>query len=208
MSRVGRLFRDYVAEHRAGRGANPQVYLSEVAAAERAEFIALIDGYLSRAPRRAFDVEAFHGSAAEQTVDLLDRALVGESGLWPALLPELRHRAGLKRTDLVARLTTTLGLTGREARVGDYYHRMEQGRLAAAGVSDRVLGALGELLGESAEALRTAGSSLSPSAGPLASPAFARTAPEEPTAPAGAPSAGSTGADARPDEVDELFAGR
>ncbi len=207
MRGVDRLFRDYVAEYRAGLGADPQAYLREVAPADRAELVALIDGYLSRAPRRAFDPGAFPGSSAEQTVDMLDRALVGESGLWPALLPELRHRAGLKRADLVTRLTTALGVVGRESKVGDYYHRMEQGRLAPAGVSDRVLGALGELLGESAEALRLAGSALSPSPGPPDSPAFARAASPEAVAAAAPPSAVPTGADARRDEVDELFTG-
>jgi hypothetical protein len=207
MRPVDRLFADYVAEHQASPGADSQAYLSQVTPADRAELIALIDGYLSRAPRRTFDVGAFRGSSAERTVDMLDRALAGESGLWPALLPELRDRAGLKRGELVQRLTAALGVTGREAKVEGYYHRMEQGRLTATGVSDRVLAALGELLGESAEALRAAGAALSPSAGADDSPAFARAALADPVAAPAASSAPAAAADAQRDAVDELFTG-
>jgi hypothetical protein len=208
---VDRLFSDYVAEHQAGRGVDPQAYLRQAAPTERAELVALIDGYLSRAPRRTFDPVAFRGSSAERTVDMLDRALAGESGLWPALLPELRHRAGLKRGELVQRLAAALGVAGREAKVGEYYHRMEQGRLTATGVSDRVLTALGELLGESAGALRTAGAALAPSAGPGDTPAFARAALADPVAASAAASDASAAApdaaDTERDAIDELFTG-
>jgi hypothetical protein len=210
MRPVDRLFADYVAEYQAGPGVDPQAYLSQAALADRAELIALIDGYLSRAPRRTFDPNAFRGSSAQRTVDMLDRALGGESGLWPALLPELRDRAGLRRGELVQRLTAALGVTGREAKVGGYYHRMEQGRLTATGVSDRVLAALGELLGESTEALRAAGAALSPFAGADDAPAFARAAladPVDASAAPGDPAPAADGADTQRDAVDDLFTG-
>lgn len=206
MTDLDRLFGEYVADHQAGGEADPRDYLSRVAAAERAELAALIDAYLARAPREAFDPAAFRGSRAERIVDELERAIAGQAGLWPALLPRLRDRAGLKRSRLVERLAAALGVQDREDKVAGYYHQMEQGLLPAAGVSDRVLEALGRIVGETAEALREAGSALRPSSeGPAAAPAaaFARRAYAE-----AAPSPEASAAqEARWDEVDELFRG-
>ena len=92
------------------------------------------------------------------------------------------------------------------AKVGAYYHQMEQGTLAAAGVSNRVLEALGQIVGETAQALREAGGA--PVGGPAGAPpqAFARRA----HTPGAAPMRASA---ARPpetgewDEVDRLFRG-
>jgi hypothetical protein len=84
---------------------------------------------------------------------------------------------------------------------------MEQGLLPAQGVSDRVLSALGQLVGETTQALREAGRSLAPSGeGPAAAPAaFARRVYAEP---AGAQSPGTQAPTAGDwDEVDELFRG-
>lgn len=208
MSDVDRLFGDYVAEHRSGGTADPSVFLQRVSPGERSELAALIDRYLSRAPRRRFDPAAFRGSAAEQLVGDLERALGGQSGMWPTLLPELRHRAGVRRGELVARLSAALGVSGREQKVAEYYHQMEQGLLPPAGVSDRVLSALGEIVGSSLEALRTAGEELTPFAGqarPLRT--FARRA-EAGAPPELAPSAAAAAAaEAEADEVDRLFRG-
>ncbi len=77
--------------------------------------------------------------------------------MWPALLPRLRNRAGLKRSQLVERLASALGTGDKTDKVAVYYHQMEQGTLPARGVSDRVLEALGQLVGETAQALRSAG---------------------------------------------------
>ena len=59
-----------------------------------------------------------------------------------------------------------LGVTGGEEKVADYYHGMEQGTLASAGVSERVLDALGEIYGGSAELLRELGEPLGEGRGP------------------------------------------
>src|ERR1700760_965439 len=136
-----RLRAKYIEEHRGGGAADPTTFLSRAVASDRRELAALIDGYLSRAPRQQFNAVGFRGSRSEQVVDELERALGGQSGLWPALLPELRHRAGLKRAEVVARLAGRLGLARREPKVATYYHQMEQGILPSAGVSDRVLAA-------------------------------------------------------------------
>lgn len=207
MSDIDRLLAEYVAEHRAGGDANPRDYLTRTSPPQRTVLAALIDAYLARAPRRQFDEEKFRGSGAERTVDELERAIGGQAGLWPALLPRLRDRAGLKRSELVQRLAVALGVSDRSDKVAGYYHEMEQGLLPAQGVSDRVLDALGRLVGETTQGLREAGRALTPSGeGPTAvSPAFARRVTAEP---ASAPrSAIQPARDKEWDEVDELFRG-
>ena len=84
---------------------------------------------------------------------------------------------------------------------------MEQGLLPAQGVSDRVLSALGQLVGATTQTLREAGRALAPTGeGPAAAPAaFARRAYAEPAeAPAPAAQPPRVG---EWDEVDELFRG-
>jgi hypothetical protein len=204
---VNQLLADYIAEHRAAGDADPTHYLSRVSPAQRTELAALIDAYLARAPRQQFDEASFRGSTAERTVDELERAIAGQAGLWPALLPRLRDRAGLKRSELVERLAAALGAKDRQDKVAGYYHEMEQGLLPAQGVSDRVLSALGQLVGETTQTLRQAGRALvATGEGPAAAPAaFARRAftdPAEASAPpAQRPPVGEW------DEVDELFRG-
>src|SRR3954447_14272438 len=201
MTDVQGLLEAFIAEDRSGVG-DPATYLARVEGADRAELEALIDGYLARAPRRAFDRAAFAASPAVGVV----ASLAGSSGTWPALLPRLRDRARLRRAELVARLAADLDVGGREAKVASYYHAMEQGTLPSAGVSDRVLEALGRIVGESAAALRAAGS-LAPPPPPAAPAAFARVASP---APGFAAAASVTAGRAEPpprDEVDELFTG-
>lgn len=208
MSNVDRLLADYIAEHRSGGDADPRAYVARAAPDERVELAALIDAYLARAPRRSVDLENVGSSGAHRTVDELERALAGQSGLWPAVLPRLRHQAGLRRSELVARLAGALGVDDGEEKVAGYYHQMEQGLLPAAGVSDRVLEALAGIVGESAQALRNAGRALgaaTPGAG-RTSAAFARRTYPEGAAPS-APALSGAGEPTQFDEVDELFRG-
>jgi hypothetical protein len=208
MTDVDRLLADYIAEHQAGGDADPREYLSRAAPPQRVELAALIDTYLARAPRQAFDQAAFRGSSAERTVDELERAIAGQAGLWPALLPRLRDRAGLKRSELVERLAAALGVGARKQKVAGYYHEMEQGLLPARGVSDRVLEALGVIVGETAQTLRDAGRALTPPGhGPTTTHAraFARRAYSE--LGAAEPAAAPAPPRAEWDEVDELFRG-
>jgi hypothetical protein len=208
MSEVDRLFTEYVSEHQAGGEADPRSFLARASPDDRAELAALIDGYLIQAPRRAIDPETIRGSAVERTVDELERVLGGRSGLWPALLPRLRDRIGLKRSELVQQLADALGVGSRSEKVAGYYHQMEQGILPAAGVTDRVLEALSRLLGESEESLREAGRAVRPpgEAGAPASAAFARVARSE-TAMAPPGTAPEPVEPAEWDEVDQLFRG-
>jgi hypothetical protein len=208
VSDVERLLADYIAEHRAGGEADPGAYLSRASPAERGELAALIDAYLARAPREPFDQARFAGSTTERTVDELERAISGQAGLWPALLPRLRDRAGLKRSALVEQLAAALGVSDRREKVAGYYHEMEQGLLPAAGVSDRVLEALGRIVGESAHTLKDAGRALTPTGEGPAAPAAAAFARRAYAEPAGAPPPGTPPSPAGEwDEVDELFRG-
>jgi len=207
MDIVETLLGQYIEEHRSGGAADPVEYLSRAPAARRRELAALIDGYLARAPRTPLEQQPAPEPHSEVTVEALSRSIGGASGLWPALLPRLRDRVGLKRRELVEQLAGMLGVSDRRAKVEFYYHEMELGALPAAGVSDRVLEAISKLLGTTAAELRDAGTALgSGLAASTQAPAFTRLAtvdaasapPAEDTARAG---------DEQWDEVDELFRG-
>lgn len=208
MADVDRLLSEYIQEHKREGSADPLRYLDQVEGGDRHELTALIDGYLARAPRRAWDPDAYARSGASALVDRLDRALHGESGRWPTLLPELREKRRLARSELVKRLAAALGVTGREDKVAAYYHEMEQGLLPARGVSERVLDALAEIVGAPAEALRRAGEAASQGGAPPAPGAvFTRMSAPAEVMEEALPVAGSP-ARAEPwDEVDQLFRG-
>jgi hypothetical protein len=208
MADVERLLHDFIAEDREA-GADPAAYLARAHGTDRAELEALIDAYLARAPRRRFDAAAFQQSRARRATDELSRALVGQSGWWPALLPRLRWSARLRRAEVVERLAHELEAEDREAKVAAYYHAMEQGTLPAEGVSDRVLEALGAIVGTTAARLRDAGRGLggAPS-GAGAGAAFARVgAPDPELAQEVPPVAVGPTAPAERDEIDDLFTG-
>ena len=209
MADVERLLHEFIAEDRSGGDADPLAYLTRTRGTDRVELEALIDAYLARAPRRRVDPTADQPAAARRAVDELTRAVAGRSGWWPALLPRLRAAARLRRSEVVDRLARDLGATEREAKVGAYYHAMEQGTLPAAGVSDRVLEALATIVGTTAGRLRDAGCAIGgPPPDPHAGAAFARIGTPDPElleeprpAPAPAPPVGQR------DEIDELFTG-
>jgi hypothetical protein len=209
---VDRLFREYVVDHRAGRGADPLEYLARAPEdADRAELTALIDGYLARAPRRRWDPAAFAGSSAERIAENLDRAITGSAGRWPVELPRLRERAQVRRAELVERLAAALGVAGREPKVATYYHQMEQGQLDAAGVSDRALEALAEIVGTTRDALRQAGQAIAPGGStpaPSGGSVFARRAIPDAAYTAAPPAAPAASAPEEEwDDIDDLFRG-
>jgi hypothetical protein len=207
MDPLQQLLTDYIAEHSTGGVADPQVLLSRAEPTQRERLAELIDGYLARAPRQAFDPVRFAQSPAARIVANLETALDAEIAAWPVLLPRLRVRAALKRSELVARLADGLGVSAKRDKVAVYYHQMEQGQIPGAAVTDRVLDVLGDLLGETRQSLRSAGERSGPPTGVAGLAAFARTA-------VSAASAGAPGDEGPPqaedsdwDEVDELFLG-
>jgi hypothetical protein len=211
MAEVEQLLSQYIAEHRSGGTADPVEYLDRLEGQDREELAALIDAYLARSPGRAWDPEAFGGSPAERLSESLARSLQGASGLWPTILPRLRDRARVKRDELVQRLADALGVSGHEDKVEVYYHQMEQGLLPSAGVSNKVLDALGGIVGASADFLRQAGRPIGEGRLSDERVVYARLAfPDERfAADEEAPAAPrSPGAPAEEwDEVDELFRG-
>ena len=160
MADVEKLLSEYIAEHRAGGAADPIGYLDQLQGTDRDELALLIDAYLARSPGRSWDREAFSGSTSERLTESLARSFEGASGLWPTILPRLRDRAQITRGALVHRLAEALGGADHEQKVEGYYHEMEQGLLPSAGVSPKVLIALGALVDASAEFLRKAGEPL------------------------------------------------
>jgi hypothetical protein len=215
MSDVDGLLAEYIERLATSGHADPLPYL-ERAGDDRLELAALIDAHLERVPRRR-SPPAARNAADDAIVDELQRSIGGAGGLWPALLPRLRARAGLKRSELVARLAEALDARDSTDRVAGYYHQMEQGRLPSAGVSDTVLSALGALVGETADVLRAAGRPLASPLPPRPHQAYARTTradtPEAhdsiaaPAAPAPARAAADPGDTerAREDRIDGLF---
>jgi hypothetical protein len=186
MTDAERLFAEYLREHKTGGDADPGTYLARATPTERTELAAMIDAYLARAPRQAFDPKGAAGMSTERTVDELERVLTGQAGLWPALLPRLRDRAGLRRSELVEQLSDALGVGSQAEKVAAYYHEMEQGLLPAEGVTDRVLDALGRIVGENADALREAGQAVAKGMGPgraESGAAFARRSHGDPLQP-------------------------
>jgi hypothetical protein len=219
MNEVERLFRDFVAEHKSGGEADPRAFVDQLTDdTDRLELAALIEHYLERAPGKRWDPQEFAASKAAQVTDsiLAEWELAGERQEetvgWRELLPALRTRARIMRREVVARLAETLGVPDKQEKVGTYYHRMELEELPVEGISNRVLEALGEILGESAETLRRAGRVRTGSKPVAPGVAFTRTAFPGPDAPSGeaaekpARSAGAPGEDER-DLVDELFTG-
>jgi hypothetical protein len=152
-----RLLTEYIAEHRSGGDADPRLYLNRVPDADRVELAALIDGYLARAPRAAFDPNDYKSSPASTTAQGLERSFRGSSGLWPALLPRLRAQAGLDPSQLAGRLAAQLGAAHNESKVGAYYEQMERGTLPPAGVSSHALETLAAIVDRSPAALAEAG---------------------------------------------------
>ena len=213
MADVDRLFEEFIERQLAGEKPDPYEYMDKLTGDNREELGDLIEEFLEQAPREAWDPEGFRGSAAEQIVEQFDRSMSGASGLWPSLLPRLRHRLKIQREELVKRLADSLDVGDKWEKVGIYYHRMEQGRLPSQGVSDKVLESLGSIVGMSAEALRRAGRQIGPAgqappADAQERPAFARKALPDPDY---MPDADETRLAApeseEADEVDRLFQG-
>ena len=210
MAEIERLIDEFAADYEAGRDADPAKFLDRVEPGRRQELAERLDRYLMTAPTRRWDPKAFEGSLAQRASDRVYESLEGVSGTWPELLPHLRNQARIKRRELVERLAGALGFDAEPQieKIGDYYNRMEHGRLPATGVSGRVIDALATVLGTDAERIRTAGSRIGES-GEDAQTAFARTAfPDAEladadalaeTAPAQSPGS------ATHDEIDALF---
>ena len=71
----------------------------------------------------------------------------------PALLPRLRASAGMSARELAGRLTSALGVPGREGKLERYVERLERGELDGRRLSQRLLDALARVLSIDADTL-------------------------------------------------------
>jgi len=165
MADVDRLFGEYIEQHLAGARPNPRDFTDQLAGEQREELVDLIDLYLLDAPSEPWDAAAFRDSPEARALEGFERALRGQAGLLPGILPRLRDRAKLRRDQVVSALAEKVGASGKEDKVAAYYHQLEFGDLPAEGVMDQVFDALGAILGVSGAALRKAGEALAPGGG-------------------------------------------
>jgi hypothetical protein len=204
VSDVEQLLASYIAEHQRGETADPVSYLERAAPSERRELASLIDTYLARSPRHPLEPQPNRNTLAQATVESLQRSFTGQSGLWPALLPRLRARAGLDQGALIDRLALALDAGERNGKIARYYRSMEAGSLPADGVSDRVLQALANLLDSTPAALREAGRI---SAATTGTPTPERTSATPASADSATADAGVGAGEQRSDDIDALFCG-
>ena len=153
------LLEQYISAHSKGEAADPREWLERVPEGrERAKLEALIDAYLAARP----DARVGPGGlprlgagavrrAGQQRALLAGRELAGGAARRCA-----RRRGSSAATSSRGWRPPSESRT-RRTKVGSYYHEMEHGLLPSEGVDDKVLDALGSILGQSAEALRRAG---------------------------------------------------
>jgi hypothetical protein len=148
---------EFAAAWKAGERPRVEDYAERVAPAERERFLALAAAWMDVAPVPDWEPATAARIAAEPDVALVVEAVRSERALWPELLPALRRRRGLSLDALAGALVERLELRGGERRAAHWLGRMERGELEPAGVSRRLLDALGGALGVATRALEEAG---------------------------------------------------
>jgi hypothetical protein len=157
MTSVEHALSEFVDAWNAGRRPRVADYLERVAESDRGRLAEELEDWVVVAPTPRYDAATLDAIRAEDAFQAALAGVEGEAGLWPDLLPRLRHDAGLGSPELARRITVAFGLTGEEDRAERYLRQMEQGRLDARSVSRRLLDALGRALGVPAGDLAAAG---------------------------------------------------
>ena len=157
MSGADRILSEFIDAWNAGRRPRARDYLSRAEPHEREALADEIATWLEIAPAPAYDEATRARIRAEPAVAGVLEAMDREAGLWPSLLPRLRRQARLSVAELAARLADAVGVRGAEAKTERYLRELEAGHLDAAGLSRRVLEALGRLLAVSPDELERAG---------------------------------------------------
>ncbi len=154
------LLSDFIDDWNAGRRPDVRGLLERLPAGpEREELAEQLTQWLEVAPTRAYDEPTRAAIRAEPAVQRLFAAADAETGLWPQVLPALRERSGLSLADLASRLAERFGFGASETgRTAGYLERMERGELEPSRISRRLLDALSQALGTSADALADAAS--------------------------------------------------
>jgi hypothetical protein len=159
MSTTEQVLSDFIDAWNAGRRPRVREYLARVPEGQSRDDLAdQISTWLEVAPSPRYTSAARAQIRDEPIVRSVFDAVGEDAGLWPAVIPQLRARAGLSVGDLASRLVERFALGGgSRERATDYLERMERGELEASRVSRRLLDALGDLLGASGRALADAG---------------------------------------------------
>ncbi len=154
-----RILSEFIDAWNAGERPRARQYLARVPEGpQRDELADRIGTWLETAPTPQYDATTRDAIRAEPIVQGVMRAAEEDAGLWPQVLPGLRARAGLTIREVAGGIVRRLGLSpDTEERTAGYLERMERGDLEPAGVSRRLLLALGDVLGASARTLADAG---------------------------------------------------
>lgn len=186
------LFDEFLREREAGGTPDPADFVER--ADEDGEALAgMIAAYLATRPPDPVSADDVIAFAARPELQM-PRA-------WRELLPDLRARIGLKRSQLADRLAVELDVKGSELQVGGYVHELETGQRSPLKLRPSVVTALAGIL-EVPRSLLEASRSLEPGSSQLGAVAFARVAP--------APSSAIAMLPPEPDtdpRVDDLFTG-
>jgi transcriptional regulator with XRE-family HTH domain len=124
----------------AGERPRLEDYVHRVAPAERAALADAIDDFVTLAPAPRYDQDTLRAIRAEAA------GATAPAAALPALLTRLRAGAGLSARDLADRLSATLDICGRQAKVERYVEQLERGELDGRRLSQRLLDALARLL--------------------------------------------------------------
>jgi hypothetical protein len=157
MASVDETLSAFIEAWNEGQRPDVDEYLERAPAGERKDLADLIRTFLLEAPVPSYSEETLVAIGAEPGTRKAAALLDEETGLWPSLLPRLRHRMKLKREEVVVQLAELLGVGADAPKVRAYYHEMETGTLDPEGVSRRVLDALARIFGVSAGELETGG---------------------------------------------------
>jgi transcriptional regulator with XRE-family HTH domain len=151
MSTPDQVLSDFIDAWNTGHRPRVREYLARLPdGPARDELADQITSWLEIAPTPAHDASTRAAIRSEAPV-----ARLLASDPWPAVVPELRSRAGLSLGQLAARLLDRLALDRADlARTRGYLERLETGALDPTRISRRLLDALGGVLGVSGRALR------------------------------------------------------
>ena len=152
MSEHEQILSEFIDAWNAGQRPRVGEYLARVASDERDALADAISVWLATAPAP----ELGEAARAEVRASPVVAQVLADEGAWPAVLPQLRSRAGLSVRDVAAWLAERFSLRDAD-RTEAYVEQMERGELGPDRVSRRLLDALGGLLGVSGGSLADLG---------------------------------------------------
>lgn len=139
----------FIDDWNAGRRPDVDECLASVPEADRAELARLLSTWLDVAPVPDYDEAALAEIEAEPALQAAFAAMAEVREPLPSRLAAMRERAGLAVREVGDRVAAAFGLTapGQADKAAAYLEQLEDGRLDAGGLSDRLLDALASILG-------------------------------------------------------------